>query len=145
MTHTLTLRADCKLQAASAGKPRRFTADPAYSGGELPGYTLAPPLRATYIIDLATLQQRNERIVANLDHHPEARVGHVDTVDNDGKRLKLSGVVSAATDAANEFLASADSGFPWSVSIECALSEPRLEKTSPSTGSTTRPFTSRET
>jgi hypothetical protein len=55
-------------------------------------------------------------------------VGHVDEIANDGRTLKLSGVVSAATAAAAEFLNSADSGFPWSVSIEGSLSEPRLEQ-----------------
>jgi hypothetical protein len=125
---TLTLKAECKLEAAAAGKPRRFSAAPAYSGGLLPGYTLSPSQSEDYVVDLKTLQPRNDRIIANLDHDTTKRVGHVTRVENDCKALSLFGDVSGATAAAAEFVESSDLGLPWSVSIECALPKPRLEK-----------------
>lgn len=121
---TLQFIADAQLQAAADGQPRRFRVDPAYSGGTVPGYTARQD--APIVIDLATLAPRSENVVANLDHKSDARVGHVDEIGNDGRRLTLAGVVSAATAAAAEFLASAAQGFPWGASIEAEL--PTLER-----------------
>lgn len=119
---SITLRAALELTADNPlreGSTRRFTIDPAYSGGALPGETARLPLPV--VIDLATLQPRNDRLIATLDHDPEKRVGHVEAIDNDGKQLVLQGVVSASSSAADEVVASAAKGFPWSASIEARL------------------------
>jgi hypothetical protein len=123
-SQTITLTARAELQAGAADQPRRFKVEPAYSGGTVPGYTAKQD--SPIVIDLASLQSRSDRVVANLDHKPESRVGHVDQITNDGKTLTLAGVVSAATSAATEFLSSAAKGFPWSASIEAEL--PKLER-----------------
>jgi hypothetical protein len=125
---TLRLQCESQLRAASSGPQRRFACAPAYSGGVIPGYTLSPPSHDGYVIDLASMTQRNDRIVANLDHRPEARVGHITQVVNDGRQLTLLGVVSARTQHAREFVQSLDSSFPWSVSIECSSRAPRPER-----------------
>jgi len=94
---------------------RRFKVEPAYSGGELRVAQYSLPI----VVDLAGLDTSG-RSVANLDHKPDRRVGHIDDASNDGKTLSLSGPVSAASEAANEFIASAERGFAWAASIEAA-------------------------
>ncbi len=100
-----------RIEAAASGK-RRFNVD-AYGGGALRvnGYSL--PI----VADLAGMTA-DENIVANLDHDPAKRVGHVDAVENSGRDLKLSGPVSAVSAAASEFVESAINGFRWAASIE---------------------------
>ncbi len=69
------------------------------------------------VIDLAGMDSRR-KIVANLDHNKTQRVGHVTATMNDGKTLKLDGVLSASTPARNEVIASAQDGFEWEASVE---------------------------
>lgn len=109
----ITLSAAVEIHAAEKGTaPRRFTVD-AYTGGELKvrGY------RLPIVVDLAGLAP-DAAIVANLDHDPAQRVGHVTELVNDGRRLQLKGDVSAASKAAEEFTTAADNKFPWRASIE---------------------------
>jgi hypothetical protein len=115
MSQTIHFAAPVELQAAADGKsPRRFTST-AYTGGALKvsGYPL--PI----VVDLAGLSTRNN-VTANLDHDSSKRVGHVTATENDGRKLLLSGVVSAANSAADEFVSSHDRGYPWQASIEAA-------------------------
>ncbi len=93
-------------------RPRRFDST-AYTGGELRvgGYSMP------VVIDLAGLKPRNS-VVANLDHDSSKRVGHIDEIENDGKTLRLSGLVSATGPAAMEFVGNADGGYPWQASVE---------------------------
>src|SRR3954452_5094540 len=114
MTTPITIFASATLEAAQAGEPRRFKISPAYAGGALvvSGYGL--PI----VPDLAGMQA-DENVVLNLDHKSEARIGHCTDVANDGRSLRLGGIVSAATEAAREFTESAQRGFPWAASIEC--------------------------
>src|SRR5262245_19064176 len=97
---TLRLTADsgCVLQAAAAGKPRRFRVHPAYGGDKIEGYVaqLSDPI----VIDLETLEPRSVRIIANLDHYTERRVGHIEKIENNSRQLSLTGVVFAVTLAA---------------------------------------------
>lgn len=98
--------------AAGEQRVRRFNVV-AYTGVPLkvPGYHLP------VVVDLAGLSQRRT-ISANLDHDSSKRVGHFDQVDNDGRTLAMSGVVSAVGAAADEFVGAADNGYPWAASIE---------------------------
>lgn len=91
----------------------------AYSGGPLrvSGYT------HEIVVDLAGLTTRGGRVVVNLDHNDKARVGHVTAIENDSRQLMLSGVVSGSGPAADEFVAAAEKGFPWGVSIEAVPKE----------------------
>ncbi len=85
----------------------------AYTGGAMQINGWDMPV----VIDLAGLSYRKS-LVANLDHDPRQRVGHVtDTSKVDGK-LVLSGFASAATQAAREVVESAANGFVWQASVE---------------------------
>jgi hypothetical protein len=112
----ITIFASATIEAAASGKPRRFKVD-AYNGGAL----LVEGFHLPIVPDLAGMVA-DEQIVANLDHRSDKRVGHVDRVHNDGRRLQLEGIVSAATRSAREFVDSAQGGFPWAASIEAAPS-----------------------
>lgn len=94
------------------GKPGLFSMV-AYSGGLLPvkGY------KFPVILDLQGVEFRRN-VLANLDHDRTQRVGQVTEHTNDGKKIVLSGILSAATDACEEVIASSKKGFEWEASIE---------------------------
>jgi hypothetical protein len=103
--------------AAAAGEgetkgPRSFEVL-AYTGGALEVDAFDLPI----VVDLKGLKTTNS-LVANLDHVPSQRVGHVTDKKIDGSNLVLSGLMSAATQWREEVVASADSGFGWQASIE---------------------------
>lgn len=104
--------ADLSIDAAEGKLPKFSTV--AYTGGKLAVARYNWPV----VIDLAGLDTSGQTVVANLDHNPELRVGHVETSVNDGRTLVLSGVVSATSDAAAEFVSSAKNKFPWRASVE---------------------------
>ncbi len=108
-------------EAGAAKKgPRKFEVV-AYTGGPMKVAGYEDPVA----IDLAGLKFGNS-VVANLDHDGSKRVGHVTGADNDGKRLVLSGLTSAATAAKKEVVKSADDGFKWQASVEA--SPQKIEK-----------------
>ena len=97
----------------------------AYSGGVVNRSTLSGlKLDADYIIDLQGMSP-GRGVKANLDHKTSQRVGHVSDVANDGKELRLTGVLSAKTAYREEVAGSAAEGFVWDVSIEASLPKPR--------------------
>lgn len=122
------LTCDIALLAAQpedAG-PRKFSIDPAYSGGavNLDGWPL--PL----VIDLATLKE-GKRITANLDHDRKQRVGHSTEVLNDGKTVRINGLVSGASAAAAQFIEAGDGGYPWGGSVEVAFQKRHVTELAP--------------
>jgi hypothetical protein len=94
------------------GKPGLFSMV-AYSGGLLPVKGYKYPV----ILDLKGVEFRRN-VLANLDHDRTQRVGQVTEHVNDGKQILLSGLLSAATDACEEVIASSKKGFEWEASIE---------------------------
>jgi len=102
---------------AEEGKRPRFDVI-AYNGGPLSvgGYDL--PI----VLDLSGLEQ-GRSVIANLHHKKDQLVGHVGAVENNGRTLRLSGEVSAVSQAATEFVDSAKNGFPWQASIEAKPSK----------------------
>jgi hypothetical protein len=114
----IAMEAEVKILAAEndeSGKPKgppKFDVV-AYTGGamSISGYDL--PL----VVDLAGLSFGNS-LIANLDHDPKQRVGHVTEKSKSDGELKLGGMVSAATSAAKEVVESAANGFIWQASIE---------------------------
>jgi hypothetical protein len=88
----------------------------AYSGGLLYVDDFDLPV----VVDLAGLRL-HKNVIANLDHKPTQRVGHVTESKNDGKTLELSGVTSAANPAREEVIGSSKDGYPWEASIEADL------------------------
>jgi hypothetical protein len=117
---TIKLGADLTINAAAPDKagPRTFTLDPAYSGGVVRLSDFPLPL----VIDLAGLSKA-KRITANLDHDRKQRVGHVSDVTNDGRSLKMAGVLSGASTATTQVIEASDAGYPWGCSIEVAVAK----------------------
>lgn len=102
----------CEIIAGEGDGPKRFKVR-AYNGGPLAVNNWSDPV----VVDLAGMTAAKS-VVANLHHEATAIVGHVDEVNNSGKRLDLGGVLSGAGDAHREFMATAANGFPWQASIE---------------------------
>ena len=88
----------------------------AYNGGKLSLKGIPLPV----IVDLGGMEYADS-IVANLDHDDKRRVGHVTEKSNDGRKLTLDGIVSAATSDATEVVQSAARDFPWQASIEAKI------------------------
>lgn len=107
---------DVTIRAKSGGPPS-FTVV-AYTGGllRIAGWDLP------VVVDLAGLQP-GKSLIANLDHNSRQRVGHVTEYDNDGRRLKLAGLLSAVTPHRNEVLESYREGFRWQASVEVNVEE----------------------
>lgn len=121
--NSVKLIADVEIEASmSEGNAApRFTVL-AYTGGRLPGALKTTNGRADVdvVADLSGMSP-SKSVVANLRHNKEQLVGHVDAVDNDGRRLILSGVASAATAYQEEVVGSARNGFRWQASIEAPI------------------------
>lgn len=118
------------IQAAKF-KRHRFKVE-AYFGGKLKVAGYEQPV----VIDLATLKPHH-RVVANLDHDMSKRVGVVDEIENDGRKLTLAGAVNAVSASATEFVKSAQNGFQWAASVEAApgrLQEIKAGETVPVNG-----------
>jgi hypothetical protein len=123
---SVALRAAVTILHAAAKEGESAPAGPpsfeslVYSGGRLPGYTAG--LDHDVVVDLAGMKPV-KNLVANLDHNPKQRVGHVTAVANDKQTLKASGLLSAATPHRAEVADSSKDGFQWEVSMENLLSK----------------------
>jgi hypothetical protein len=113
--HIIAMTCDLELIQAAEGEatgPKKFAVK-VYNGGALQVSRWDYPV----VIDLAGMKVATS-VVANLDHVQSQRVGHVTNVTNDGKRVNLDGVFSAATPHRDEVIESAADGFPWQASVE---------------------------
>lgn len=111
MSAPVTIEA-ASIEGEESQGPPKFSVI-AYTGGQLQLNGWDQPV----VVDLEGLDYSNS-LIANMDHDTKQRVGHVtESVKADGKLL-LSGIVSAATPAANEVISNAKNGFPWQASIE---------------------------
>lgn len=100
------------IQAAESGdKPKRFSMT-AYNGGPMKISTFGDPT----VIDLTGITAKAPVPILR-DHELSRVVGHADQVENDGKSIKLSGLISGAGPDAAEVLAAAANGFPWKASV----------------------------
>ncbi len=121
----LTFTSDIALEAAApVGQdgqvprtPRKFSME-AYGGGQL---QLAG-WRFPVVVDLDGLSIRNGA-KAYLEHDRSARVGHLDGVNAEGGKLRVTGVVSSTTPTAREVMADADNGYPWQASIGAGVQQ----------------------
>lgn len=110
------------IATAERRGPRRFTTK-AYTGGPIRVERYAMPI----IVDLAGVAFPARPITANLHHDGTKIVGHVDSHQNTGRELTLSGPVSGTGEAAKEFTGNHDNGYPWQASIEARpLERPEL-------------------
>ena len=105
------------LAAAVEGankSPPRFDAT-VYAGGLLRVENYELPI----VLDLQGMAYAKS-IVANLDHKRDQRVGQATERDNDGRRLRLGGTLSAATPFRDEVVNSAADGWQWEASVEAS-------------------------
>lgn len=109
----LTLTTKLTLTASEGSKPRRFSML-AYSGGILPVEGFEHPV----VVDLSGLEILGD-IPILIDHTKsvEATLGLTDTIENDGRSLRLSGRITGQSGIANQVLAQADAGQQWQASI----------------------------
>lgn len=93
-------------------KPKRFRLT-AYTGGimQLAGWF------SPVVIDLAGLKLPPGPIAILKNHDLNQIVGHADETEVTRQRLKLSGVISGAGEAAREVVESSRNGFPWRASV----------------------------
>src|SRR5262245_1527612 len=104
-----------ELQAAAGdgtNRKRAFTAT-AYTGAAMRLDGFGHPV----VVDLAGLAVPTKRFPTLRQHDPERIVGYTDEATTSAQRLRVSGHLTAATDAGREALTLADEGFPWQVSL----------------------------
>lgn len=75
------------------------------------------------VVDLSGLSFTAKSRPVLRQHDPQQIVGHTDGIDNNGKRLKISGVISGVGEAAQEVIATSANKFPWQASIGCRLDQ----------------------
>lgn len=99
------------LEAASDGKPRRFSML-GYTGKVIDwGYW------GKFVIDLAGIKAAKETMPALRQHDVSRIVGTIDTTEASDTGFMATGNFSTATADGREVLALADEGFPWQASI----------------------------
>jgi hypothetical protein len=113
----LTLRAAIEFDRNGNTRIPRFNLL-AYTGVPMTGVLKGQKL--PIIVDLAGLEAPRADIPALKDHNPSLIVGHTDSIHNDGKSVRMSGLVSGEGEVAREVLRSAKNGFPWQASISAA-------------------------
>lgn len=113
MRTPLAWSAAVDIRAASDGNGKLPTFEMlAYAGGPLKLASHNAPV----IVDLSTLTV-TDALPALKDHKLDQVVGHVVDVQNDGKTITASGIISGASDAAAEVVAASKNGFQWQCSI----------------------------
>lgn len=85
----------------------------AYTGGAMALAGWGQPL----VIDIAGMGFA-KRLVANLDHKQDKRVGQVSSHKKVDGQIVLAGKINAATDSAREVVESAAQGYEWEASVE---------------------------
>ena len=69
------------------------------------------------VIDLEKLQIPSQSLPIRFNHDGNTGIGHTERIAIEDGQLIAEGVVSRATAAAQEFVASAENGFPWQASV----------------------------
>lgn len=114
----IAMYAPIEIRAAEAADGDKPQGPPSFS---VVAYTGGPMRVAGYdqpvAIDLAGMKFAKS-LIANLDHVPAQRVGHVTSKSKEDGQVVLGGVASAATSARDEVVNSAKDGFVWQASIE---------------------------
>ena len=105
---------DFRLIEAAEESPslRRFTMT-AYTGGKLFLANFPFPV----VVDLSGLRLSAKSRPILRDHDAGKIVGHTEKIDIGAGSIKLSGVISAANQFAQEVADSSTNGFPWQASI----------------------------
>jgi hypothetical protein len=120
-------KGDSPLSAALPGHPFRLRADATATQGRLPqldilvyvgGLVQPEGWDIPIVVDLAGLDMPEGQTPVLLNHDPDQVVGH-GVAANDGRQVRLRGVVSAVGAAAREVVEASRNGFEWKSSIGC--------------------------
>jgi len=97
--------------AGEADDVKRFSML-AYAGG------LVKPMNSPgkTVFDLAGMDTAGQR-PALLHHRMEQLVGHTESIENTGREIRASGVISGGTEYAQHVIETAGRGFAWRVSV----------------------------
>jgi hypothetical protein len=110
--------ADCRIVAAQAeeGKPEKLprVEIEAYNGGIMNVRWWGP-----VVIDLAGLEASDSvpLLYGHGDYSVETILGQSDSVDNDGKRLRIAGDIMGESRTTREVKALSKNGFKWQASV----------------------------
>jgi hypothetical protein len=69
------------------------------------------------VVDLRGVKPLREKIPVLREHDFNRVIGHATLIENDGRSLKISGVVSGANEHAREVVDSSLDGFEWNASV----------------------------
>lgn len=119
----VSLSCAVRLSAAATGEnpgPPKFTmvaytGQPMRVGMELP-----------VVVDLQGLNAGSKSRPILKDHRTSLHVGHTTAIENDGRSLRATGVISSTSAVAKEVVESGRNGFPWQASITASIQ--RLER-----------------
>jgi hypothetical protein len=102
------------LEATGDGEQalRRFSMT-AYTGAAMQVAGWDAPV----VVDLAGLRRLKGAKPILLDHDTRQRVGHAEQIRVEGNNLFVDGLISGASIAAQEVVASSINGFPWQASV----------------------------
>lgn len=89
----------------------------AYSGGVMNPFGFGAPV----VVDLAGMKIPNQKRPILLQHDSRDRIGHSEKIENNGRRLTATGIVSGTGEAAQTVTADAKNGFPWQASIGASI------------------------
>lgn len=108
-------RSAVQLKAAEGAGPKRLRRFEmlAYDGGAL----RLPNVPHPVVVDLQGLTVPDESLPILRDHDIGRVVGHSETIAVSASDIRISGVISGASEASQEVLAAADNQFPWRASI----------------------------
>ena len=110
----IAFNAPIDIEAAASGDkgPPKFSMM-AYGGGPM----RVAGWRQPVAIDLNGLTIPNGSVPIRFNHDAAHGVGHADKIEKTGGKLTASGIISRATPAAAEVVASSKNGFKWQASV----------------------------
>jgi hypothetical protein len=112
MANPITWTCTVAIQAAASGERLPTFEMLAYAGAPLKLGNINAPV----VVDLSTLTS-TASLPALRDHKISQQVGHVERLENDGRTLTASGVISSTSTYATEIVADHKNGFVWQCSI----------------------------
>lgn len=84
---------------------------------------VVPGFKRPVLIDLQGVFSTRATLPLLKDHRPDLVIGHADRIDNDGRTLRVSGVMSGNGPSAREVVENAKQGFPWQSSVTAIPTE----------------------
>jgi hypothetical protein len=117
-----------RIEMAIPGDCIQFAQSEAEGGAKLPTFSMTAysggPIDVGFefpvLVDLAGMKWA-AKVPIRLNHSRDHGVGHAVAIEVRADKLYVSGVISRATPAAMEVVASGNNGFPWQASIGASI------------------------